>query len=53
MKKNWFTIVIFIIAIVLVLATVSCQRTASKEAVITPTIMDELPFPVATQPPVI
>ena len=52
MKKNWFTIVIFIIAILLILATVSCQRTASKEAVITPTLMDELPFPVATQPPV-
>jgi len=53
MKKNWFTIVFFIIAILLILATVSCQRTASKEAVITPTLMDELPFPVATQPPVI
>ncbi len=52
MKKNLFTIGIFITAIVLVLATISCQRTASKEAVITPTIMDELPFPVATQPPV-
>jgi LysM repeat protein len=52
MRKNLFTVIIFFIAILLTLATISCQRTASKEAVITPTLMDELPFPVATQPPV-
>jgi len=52
MRKIWFNLAIYIFAVLLILATISCQRIASKEAVITPTLMDELPFPVATQPPV-
>ena len=49
MKRKWFFLAV--IVTLLSFAAVSCTRSASKTALITPTLSDEVPFPVATQPP--
>lgn len=49
MKRIRFSLAVVIV--LLCLAAVSCTRSASKSALIAPTLSGEVPFPVASQPP--